>query len=468
MGYDGKREERESTQPRSASAGEKRSLLPERMCINSDLLIKVLNDITSLDLHGPLVMIRPFKLLVYWEPEIRQRLSDLERKWKVHDDIVEKEKGLMTELKHKSASAEEKEDAKAQADDDGLYKKFLSNSVKGGSDDSNAGKDLESVIQEVELNHRSRVQLIGNREDNTEPKEDNQGCKPTQNQRAVPIEEEHRDERSQPSDPPDSASHCENPHASMNGLDEQGTERHNQDFDDLDDDITSADGKPALKRLRLLVKFMDVEVTGPLDGLKEAHRHQQVFFADLYHFFVPGEEVYKIQGSGTSEQVQAYRILQVTGGRRFNSNQKPGDEADTPEALPSNEIGSPLVISCIHIDTDGKDLGPVTTTFRINEYPGERDTASLPVWPLSFMKDPSDLRNDLEMRGQRFIELAQLSHKEYAGLTLKPVEDIDSQVIIDFDTAFQVNRSWAPNLEFRCTYFPGSFLTHICVYRIRA
>ncbi|KAL8779556.1 MAG: hypothetical protein Q9213_006884 [Squamulea squamosa] len=91
-GCEERKEETEGTQPRFASAGEKRSLLPERMCINLDLLLDILNEITSLAMKGPLTIIRPFKALITWEREIRQRLWFLVSKWKELDALAEKEK----------------------------------------------------------------------------------------------------------------------------------------------------------------------------------------------------------------------------------------------------------------------------------------------------------------------------------------------------------------------------------------
>lgn len=245
---------------------------------------------------------------------------------------------------------------------------------------------------------------------------------------------------------------------------EKLTEGQDQLTDDIQDDLRSLGGKPALRRLRLLVKFIDEQVNGPLAKLKKAGRHQQVFFADLYHFFAPGDEVYKFHGSGTNELVSAYRVLQVTGGRRFNFRRKSGDEDDAPELALSNEIrgalGSPLVITCIHIDFDGEEFGPVTTQFPIREYTSKRSTTSLPVCPTAFMKDLKDLENDLELRGQRFVELAQNSHKAYSGLTIDPIEEIDSRVIVDFKTTFQANPKWAPYLDIQCVSPPPLMLKH--------
>ena len=59
------------------------------MCINSDLLIAILNDITSLNLSSPLTIIRPFKVLINWESEIRQRLALLQNKWRELDVLAE-------------------------------------------------------------------------------------------------------------------------------------------------------------------------------------------------------------------------------------------------------------------------------------------------------------------------------------------------------------------------------------------
>ena len=56
-------------------------------------------------------------------------------------------------------------------------------------------------------------------------------------------------------------------------------------MDDLADDRISIDGKPALKRLRLLVKFMDEEIFAPLAEIKSTQGAKQVYFADLYHLF---------------------------------------------------------------------------------------------------------------------------------------------------------------------------------------
>ncbi|KAL8775550.1 MAG: hypothetical protein Q9209_000046 [Squamulea sp. 1 TL-2023] len=472
-GYEERKEETEGTQPRFASAGEKRSLLPERMCINSDLLLGILSEITSLTMKGPLIIIRPFKVLITWEEEIRQRLSLLESKWEELDALAGKEKErAAAEAKVQETELEKVENTELpgpreekDGKEDGnigepntktpttvihpnrtLAQTPASENL-GKADSTKNAKNSQPILKGPEQSDYPSIQQV--EEKLIEPGQIsvNQAVDHSKDQTSDPTKEDPNDKAPQILERSSVTASAQSTQETATDFSKQQAASQNEVYDDIDEDIRSTDGKAALKRLRLLVKFMDEEVIGPLAKLKEAHRHQQIFFADLFHFFIPGDEVYRFHGSGANEQVQAYRVLQVVGGRRFNFSEKPTDGTESFELLSPNEVGSPFVITCIHIDFDGKELGPITTTFTIKEYTGERSTASLPVCPPAFMKDPKDLRRDLELRGQRFIELAQVSHKEYTGLTLDPIEDIDSQVIVDFDTTFQVNRSWAPNLD---------------------
>lgn len=422
------KEDYESNQPRSASAGDKRSLLPERMIINSDLLVAILTDITSLNLRGPLVILRPFKVLIHWESEIFQRLERLESKWRELDALAE-----VAKTKSASASQSYPTGEPLTERDEGNTKGAQERDCLDAGETSVADKPMESATQKFELEDTA-IEMGANK-DNGNGKDPISANSPIEQPTNVDVT---------------SAQAAEEPQTKAS---EQPTDRQDQLTDDIQADLRSLDGKPALRRLRLLAKFMNENLNGPLAKLKEGRRHQQVFFADLYHFFNPGDEVYKFHGSGADEQVQAYRVLQVTGGRRFNSLGGSRDEADTTGMLVK---GSPLEITCIHIDFDGRELGPITTNFSIREYSGERSTVYLPVHPAAFTKDPEDLKRNLELRGQRFVELAQTTHKDYSGLTIDPIEDIDSQVIIDFDTTFQANPAWKPNLEIQCTSFPAS------------
>ena len=393
-----------TTQTRPSIMQEKRSIMPERISINSDLLLKVLKDITSTEYQGPLVILRPFKLLLHWEPEIRQRLKTLEERWEVIDAQKAKEQQEELAEKEKSRLAAGTKDP---------------NSDVGSAADGISEAPVKDIGEPAEASNRLEKNDLSR-----EASKENDAVKSPDPTKGDIAKTE-----------PQPVSLSENK-------------------DDPADDITLIDGKPALKRLRLLVKFMDEEIFAPLAELKNSKGPKQVYFADLYHLFPPGEEVVEMVGSRTENEAQVYRILQCTGGRRYNDAETLKQEDESLEFKPQERC-SPFVISCVHVDYNGTELGPVTSTFTIKEYVGQRSTSTLPVVPWLFLavsSTPSapsapSLRQRLKERGNRFLELAAVSHKDYTGPTIEPREDIDSQVIVDFGSTFQLNPDWMPTLD---------------------
>ena len=381
-----------ATQTRPSTVQEKRSIMPERISVNSDLLINILKEITSAELQGPQIFLRPFKLLLHWEEEIRLRLKTLEKRWEEID--AQKAKELEEEMaeKEKSGLAAEKKDVGLAAD--------------GTNQSSN--KDTSELAEASNRLEKNDVSGEASKEND-----------------AVESPDSIKTENAKTQ-----------PHSLSLSSDKDG----------LADDLTSTDGKPALKRLRLLVKFMDQEILGPVAELKNPKGPKQVYFADLYHLFPPGEEVLEMVGSRTDNEAQVYRILQCTGGRRYNDAETSKQEDESLNFKPEERC-SPFVISCVHVDFNGTELGPVTSTLPpIKEYIGQRSVSTLPVIPWLLFPDPT-LRQKVQERGNRFLELATVSHKDYTGLTIEPREEIDSQVIVDFGSTFQLNPDWMPNLD---------------------
>ncbi|KAL8783617.1 MAG: hypothetical protein Q9195_009338, partial [Heterodermia aff. obscurata] len=379
-----------TTQTRPSTVQEKRSIMPERVSINSDLLINILKDITSTEIQGPLMILRPFKLLLHWEPEIRQRLKTLEERWEVID--AQKAKELEEELAEK-----EKSRLAAGSKDP--------NSDAGSAADGTSDAPMKDISEPAEASNR----LEKNDVSGGTVKENDTVKSPDSTKKEVAKVQAHENK------------------------------------DDLADDLVSIYGKPALNRLRLLVKFMDQEIFAPLSELKNSNGPKQVYFADLYHLFPPGEEVVETVGSRADNEAQVYRILQCTGGRRYNDAETLKQEDESLEFKPLERC-SPFVISCVHVDYNGTELGPVTSTFTIKEFVGQRSTSTLPVVPWLFLSAPT-LRQKVQERGNRFLELAAVSHKDYTGPTIEPREDIDSQVIVDFSSTFQLNPDWMPTLD---------------------
>jgi hypothetical protein len=247
----------------------------------------------------------------------------------------------------------------------------------------------------------------------------------------------------------------------------------NKESDDHDDDVGNEDEEEreekedpndvsrsamALDYLRCLLNFMDSNISA-----KQAHLNSskctKVFFSDLWYLFRPGVVVIGRDGK------QAYRVINVTSTRHrvvpswqswfWNSGDK--------------KKKAPFSTTCVYIDFDGKNLGPVSKTFDFKRFDGEMEVTSLPVYPLRFhplrRTDFSDTEwKDLELlppekrytqklvnRGSKFLNVVGIKAMYYAGPTLGIRDDVESQVVIDFETAFSVDdkkqREWKPNLE---------------------
>ncbi|KAL8650775.1 MAG: hypothetical protein Q9226_004999, partial [Calogaya cf. arnoldii] len=250
----------------------------ERICINSDLLVKMLCEITGLDLQGPLVILRPFKILLHWESKICQRLMTLESN--LHDLMAMEEQAKRTSVVH----ADEDKETQLHAGDSTKTTTFATNSTD---------PDRRRFVEENEVAEKDS---LGDNLQNTEDRSD-------------------------------------------------------------DDSL----------------------------------------------------------------------------------------------GFTLRDRSSPLVISCVRVDFDGKVLASVVHTFTVEEYTGRKSIRTMPVIPWTWVFDPAwEDRSMLEDRGAWFLKLTKGGtnrHQEYTGLTIEPREDVDSQVIVDFETTIQQKPEWMPSFE---------------------
>ncbi|KAJ4322448.1 hypothetical protein N0V84_004804 [Fusarium piperis] len=225
--------------------------------------------------------------------------------------------------------------------------------------------------------------------------------------------------------------------------------RQDETEDDENEDEDDADGtksKHALMHLKCLLGFLDSHVTDKRTYLNSSSCNK-VFFSDLWHLYRPGLEVIGSDGK------QAYRIIHVASPahrvvpawQRYDTTSK------------DKSSNAAFSIACVYIDFDGTRIGPVLRTFDFKSFEGEREVASFEVYPLRFhpplkksdfgeseWKDiepipASDrLRHRLIHRGAKFLEVAAVRHMYYAGPTLGARDEVESQVVIDFETAFSV------------------------------
>jgi hypothetical protein len=190
----------------------------------------------------------------------------------------------------------------------------------------------------------------------------------------------------------------------------------------------------ALDDLRCLIKFMDTNIKPRVNQLQES-TSRKIFFSDIWYLFKPGDEII------ASDQRQVYRVVQITGIRHHSTYANVKNVGHPQWKAP------PVVLHCMYLDFDGKLVGPVSKTIEIPKFDGERDIRSLPVYPLRFATAPETVRDELIKRGKFFMELSEVKHVQFTGVTLETKEEVDSQVVVDFEQTLQHNSDWGPDIE---------------------
>jgi len=191
----------------------------------------------------------------------------------------------------------------------------------------------------------------------------------------------------------------------------------------------------ALQQLQCLIDFMDTELDVKLKYLRSANC-RKVTFSDVWLLFKPGDFVL-----GQNER-QAYQVIIVTSTGHRTTSPYQNYLGTTNKTTEVEEIA----ILCVYVDFDGKALGPVAKVFTIRRFEGERKTTSLEIYPFTFARD-QNLQQKLIERGKLFLEMAAIKHMHYAGLTLETRDEVDSQVVVDFEEAFTKHRGWKPRVD---------------------
>ncbi|RMJ07752.1 hypothetical protein BHE90_010290 [Fusarium euwallaceae] len=223
------------------------------------------------------------------------------------------------------------------------------------------------------------------------------------------------------------------------------------EMSDSDNDGNSA---VAFRHLRCLLDFMDSDL-----ALKQAYlnnpQSQKIVFSDIWHLFKPGDEVIANTGK------QAYRVISVESSEHRAIFPWPNYDRST-----SKSEETPITIRCVYVDFDGKTLGPVAKNFEIARFDGDRAITSLQIYPLRFhpfKNFESHVKNEkgaietshqalrcyLIERGRKFIQAAGVRHMYYTGLTLDARDEVESQVVVDFEEAFAAKEQedWMPEIE---------------------
>ena len=184
----------------------------------------------------------------------------------------------------------------------------------------------------------------------------------------------------------------------------------------------------------MLIEFLDTEIKPKSDYVR-GNQCTKVSLTDIWYLFRPGDEVID------QRKKQVYRIIGVSSSahkaispwRHFSYNVVKSDE-------------TPIKLHCVYVDFDGKHLGPVLKIFEIPRFEGEKPITSLTVYPLRLEEAPpignpglsssQTFREELIARGRLFTEVLSVKHMHYNGLTLDMKDEVDGQVMIDFEESF--------------------------------
>ena len=168
----------------------------------------------------------------------------------------------------------------------------------------------------------------------------------------------------------------------------------------------------------------------------EARTLRNIAFDYLWLLFKPGNLVFT-----SSTQKRAYVVLHVTGGRAIldigdqpaTSNRnvsKPTrswEQHEDQAVTYAHSKNTPFIIDTFYIDFDGDNFGPVPRRFVIQEYEGDQEIVALPAFPAEFDKDLQKTKDMLKDRGKKFVKLAGVAHRKYAGLSAREPSVADFQ-----------------------------------------
>ena len=395
----------------------KSTLLPERIRINSKPVGLILNQIDPTGrLEYPVVILRPFKPLIYHEARIREVFQKLTMKWGSAD----------TETSTNEAVE--------PTGTDGAYDSKtpeMSNQAAGThSAENEANSKAEHTPDQIDT-ASTAVKTSESPQTLSEPAEQN-GIQETKEQssEAVPM------------------------------IEPKNT--RTEETEDLTDSLE------ALRDLRCLIEFMDVELKPLTDSYRDTTR-KTVPFCDLWHLFKPGEIIHSPLGNPQSSDYIYHGSKQ--------SPQKPDDRFQEVWRIASTISGRPhleesaqnytgtghkstinaFLICAYWIDFNGARFVSRTFVFYMIPFSGEREITSLMCYPLRYAPKVDELKSKWKARGEAFRDYRSFKYRYYTGKTLtcapdgyhtfedgypKHSENIDSQVVVDFSEGLVAEPGW--------------------------
>jgi hypothetical protein len=195
--------------------------------------------------------------------------------------------------------------------------------------------------------------------------------------------------------------------------------------------------------MKCLLSFIDTYLKVKQDRIRDVHA-QSVTFDEVWFLFKPGNTVVR------NDVRQAYRVMRVATTRHRIKEHKDSSLSFFKDDSRVEFEQRQIFIKCVHIDFNGRLLGPVEDIFPIPYFKGQKAIASLPIYPIEFLNEPEITKKSFVERGKLFAKAGGIEHMHYRGLTLpvqegsKLRDEVDSQVVIDFEEALNRWPEWTP------------------------
>ncbi|KAK8087784.1 hypothetical protein PG997_002745 [Apiospora hydei] len=217
-----------------------------------------------------------------------------------------------------------------------------------------------------------------------------------------------------------------------------------------DDDTKRISAMAKLKEMQCLLSFIDSYMAKKRKYLM-SDQCREISFADLPLLFNPGDIVI------AKHLKQAYRVIKVDCTRHRVKNRDKGGLDFWKDETEAEFADNPIFVSCVYLDFDGTSIGPVPRIFAFPGFRGKKQVTSLPIYPIQHSRDV-ELRDNLVQRGKTFLKVAGIKHMHYTGLAMETRDEIDSQVVIDFEEAFTRFPQWMPRVRHIADCSPAKLL----------
>lgn len=223
------------------------------------------------------------------------------------------------------------------------------------------------------------------------------------------------------------------------------------------DDISERKAKTSidLEHFRCVVAFMDQSIKPHFQGYRNGI-HEKVHFLDLWSLFQPGDYIL------WNEHPQPFRKRPRKTDNSLHRHSSWESREKSPElwkvfATSSEsyfQLYEPLCrfkLTAFRIDFNGTSFGPVSFTFSIPHFEGEREVKSLEVVPLRYFETPENLLREHLEKGKKFLDhaLSSPSFWGYKGHSARffyngdpcpkfmaDEKEVDSRIIVDFREAY--------------------------------